>query len=195
MGLEALVRRIFYEWFYLSGRPRWDTGITPPELVHLVEAEHLPPGRALDIGCGTGTNVIYLARHGFDVTGLDFVPRAIQQAQAKARAASVQAELFVADVLAPRSLPPVDFVLDIGCFHNFDAMARPRYVANLAQWTRSGGHYLVYAFFPRVMGARRFGISPQEMTACLSPQFRLIHSSVDPQRADQDSAWYYWERS
>ncbi len=56
--LSSFFRRALYEWMYWRGKPRWDTGITPPEVVQLVEAEHFPPGRALDIGCGTGTNVV-----------------------------------------------------------------------------------------------------------------------------------------
>ncbi|TEU17501.1 MAG: methyltransferase domain-containing protein, partial [Anaerolineales bacterium] len=57
---------------YLLGRPPWDTEVTPPEVVELIEGEGLSPGRALDLGCGTGTNCIYLVRHGWEVVGVDF---------------------------------------------------------------------------------------------------------------------------
>jgi SAM-dependent methyltransferase len=53
--------------------------------------EH-PPGRAIDIGCGTGTNVITLARAGWQVTGVDFAPRAISLARKKLKKAGIQAD-------------------------------------------------------------------------------------------------------
>ncbi len=57
---------------YRRGFTPWDTGISPPELVAVVEGDQaLPPGKALDLGCGTGTNSIYLAQHGWDVSGVD----------------------------------------------------------------------------------------------------------------------------
>lgn len=193
--LSSLFRRALYEWFYLRGKPPWDTGITPPEVIALVEREHFPPGRALDIGCGTGTNVIYLAQHGFTVTGIDLIPRAIRQARAKADEAHVRVDLRVASVLEPLALgAPFDFVLDIGCFHSFDPAARRRYAANLARWTRAGSHYLLYAFFPRARAGRTFGVDPLEVAETFTPEFRLVSTTVDKNNPEQDSAWYRWLR-
>jgi SAM-dependent methyltransferase len=190
MWLEELLRRLRYEWFYLRGKPPWDTNLTPPELRALVEDEQFVPGRALDIGCGTGTNVIYLAQHGFDVTGIDFVPRAIARARTKAQRAQVSADLRVGDVLSQLALgTPFDLVLDIGCFHNFDGAARTRYEYNLANWTHRGSTYLLYAFFPRVWGSRTFGIAPDDVQKIFGAHFSLLSST-----SDEDSAWYRWER-
>ncbi len=194
-SLSSLLRRAVYEWFYLRGKPRWDTGITPPEVKQLIEEEHLPRGRALDIGCGTGTNVVYLAKQGFEVTGIDFIPRAIRKARERARNANVQVELRVANVLEPSDLgAPFDLVLDIGCFHNFDSMGRARYVENLLRWTYPGSIYLLYAFFPCTMGPRRFGVTPQSVRDAFSPHFKILHSTADEKNAGQDSAWYRLER-
>ncbi len=194
-SLSALFRRALYEFMYWRGAPRWDTGITPPEVKQLIGVEQLPRGRALDVGCGTGTNVVYLAEHGFNVTGIDFVPRAIEKARKRARAAGVQVELRVADVLEPTELgAPFDLVLDIGCFHNFDSVGRARYAANLVRWTHPGSTYLVYAFFPCTMGPRRFGVTPQTVRDTFAPRFKLVSSTVDEHNHDQDSAWYRLER-
>jgi SAM-dependent methyltransferase len=194
MTLASFFRRALYEWMYLFGKPRWDTGITPPEVKHLIEVEHFPRGRALDIGCGTGTNVVYLAQHGFEVVGIDFVARAINKARKRARAANASPELRAANVLERLELgAPFDFVLDIGCFHNFDDLGRALYADNLTRWTHVGSTYLLYAYFPAAWGGRRFGVTPQTVVDTFARSFKLVESTVDDRNAEQDSAWYRLE--
>ena len=70
---------------YASGEPLpWDSGTPDPMLIEMVESRAIAPGRTLDVGCGTGTNAIYLADHGFEVMGVDLSPVAIEQARARA---------------------------------------------------------------------------------------------------------------
>ena len=57
------------------------------EYAQLFENGSIPVGRAIDLGCGEGSNAIYLSRKGFDVTGIDFSPTAIKRAIANAEAA------------------------------------------------------------------------------------------------------------
>ena len=186
---------MLYEWLYFRGKPRWDTGITPPEVRHLIEVENFPPGRALDIGCGTGTNVVYLAQHGFEVVGIDFVQRAVEKARAKARASNLAVDLRVANVLEHLELgAPFDFVLDIGCFHNFDEAGRALYADNLDAWTHVGSTFLLYAFYPATIGPRRFGVTPQAVADTFVRHFKLTSSTVDAKNPEQDSAWYRLER-
>lgn len=79
-------RHMLYNLIYRFGTPRWDTSITPPEVVDLIEGGTvIPSGSVLDLGYGTGTNVIYLARHGWEAVGVDFSPVAIQQARKLAK--------------------------------------------------------------------------------------------------------------
>src|SRR5215470_19319030 len=69
---------------YASGESLpWDTGTPDPLLVDMIESRAIVPGRALEIGCGTGTNAIYLAQHGFEVIGVDISPLAVENARAK----------------------------------------------------------------------------------------------------------------
>ena len=61
--------RLFFRLSYLLGLKPWDSGISPPELVEWVEGPTaMAPGRALDIGCGTGTNCAYMLDHGWTLT-------------------------------------------------------------------------------------------------------------------------------
>ena len=80
---------------YWLKRTPWDTGVTPPELVSLVDRHFSQAGRAIDIGCGTGTNVVYLARRGFSVFGIDISRRAVAMARRRVQDAGVSAEVRV----------------------------------------------------------------------------------------------------
>lgn len=95
-------------------------------------AERGGPGKALDVGCGTGVHTLALAQHGWDVTGVDLIDRALTQARKRLDAANVGAQVVKADAT---TLPVdvvgdgFDFVLDVGCFHSLnvdqqDVMAR-----------------------------------------------------------------------
>ena len=65
--------------------PPWDSNIVPPEVRALVEdTSPWPPGRALDVGCGSGTSAVYLAAHGWQVTGVDWIAAALDQARQRA---------------------------------------------------------------------------------------------------------------
>ena len=146
-------------WFsfalrYLFSRPPWDSGIPAPELVRAVAVR--PPGRALDLGCGTGTNVRYLVEQGWQAAGLDFVPAAI--ARARRRLGTLPADLRVADVtrLAEMDFPDrFDLALDMGCFHSLSPEGQQRYALGLARWLKPGGIFLLYAWQPAPAGDGR----------------------------------------
>jgi len=84
-----------------------------------------PLGRALDLGCGRGLYTPELARRGWEAVGIDYVPAAIETAQAKSRDAA-GLRYVVGDVTHLRSagLGTFDFFLDIGCFRGLDARQR-----------------------------------------------------------------------
>ena len=78
---SILPNRWKFHWRYWRRQTPWDTQVTPPEVMEFIA--RTPPGKALDLGCGTGTNAIALARHGWRVTGVDFIPKAILAARGK----------------------------------------------------------------------------------------------------------------
>lgn len=113
------LKHLYFSLLYFR-KPPWDTQVSPPELMEFIENN--PPGHALDLGCGTGTNVITLAQHGWQVIGVDYVKRAIRRAKFKASQAGVSAEFIVNDVTRLKDVEGVfDLVLDIGCFHSLEA--------------------------------------------------------------------------
>lgn len=128
---------------YATRDTPWDTGVPDAHLVELVEGGELAPGRLLEVGCGTGTNALWLAERGFEVTGLDVSPLAIEQARAKQAAAGVRANFLVHDILAtPAPGGPYDLAFDRGVFHVFDEAAdRARFVERVSAALRVGGRW------------------------------------------------------
>jgi len=193
------MRSLFWNLQYLVGTPPWDTGITPPEVVEVIEGGQVPPGRALDIGCGTGTNVIYLARHGFEATGVDVARLAIRRARRKARQAGVAATFYSGDILklgTPQGPPvgaPFDFALDIGCLHSLTASDRPAYAAMLHRVLRAGGFYMLYAWGPHQAGWGPVGLTPEETQALLGSDFHACWIRAGQERGSP-SYWYLFER-
>jgi SAM-dependent methyltransferase len=181
-----------FAWMYLRRRTPWDTGITPPEVMAFLD--NVPPGRALDLGCGTGTNALTLTRRGWQVTGVDFVPAAIRKARAKAAAAGLAIDFYAADVTALDFLPgPFDYGLDIGCLTSFSPAQRARYAAHLARLLAPGAWYMLYAWLPRLWKGRTVGISVEAADALLQPHFVKDRVVVGEERGF-GSAWYWYRR-
>src|SRR5262249_31139609 len=89
---------------YRTGDTPWNTGRPSTELVRVVTEDQVAPCRAIDLGCGTGTHAVWLARQGFDVTGVDLSPAAVERARRQAEAAGVAVRFLAADLLDPRDL-------------------------------------------------------------------------------------------
>jgi 2-polyprenyl-3-methyl-5-hydroxy-6-metoxy-1,4-benzoquinol methylase len=193
--------QLFFEFQYRFRKPPWDSGITPPEVVRWI-ASHAQRGRALDLGCGTGTNAIYLAQQGFHVVGVDFANKAIATARAKAQRAGCAIEFHAADVTRLDFLrDSFDYVLDIGCYHGVDPARRDEYVAHLTRLTRPGSGFMLYAFSPRPALARRslfalraVGATPEEIRQRFARAFTLEHLEHGADFGERTSAWYWFTR-
>ena len=177
------MRRLWFGiWYWLPRRPPWDTGVTPPELEGFV-ASH-PPGRALDLGCGTGTNVVYLAKRGWEAVGVDFVGRAVAKGRRRAREAGVACRFLVGDATRLAVAGPFDLVLDMGCLHSIPVGGRAGYAAGLARVVRPGGTYLLYAFAP---GGPAVGLTADDVRATFTDAFDVVRVEEGKGRP---SAWY-----
>lgn len=131
---------------YKSGNLPWDTGKRSTELQRVISEKLVQPCRALEIGCGTGTNCVWLAQQGFEVTGIDVAPLAIEQAQQRAQAAGVQATFLSGDVLhLPDLGPPFEFFFDRGCYHAVRRSAPKEYALAVARKLAAGARGLILA--------------------------------------------------
>lgn len=140
-----MLHRLSFEARYLLGRPPWDTGLTPPEVTAFLDAR--PPGRALDIGCGTGTNAVAMARRGWKVTAIDFSRLALRAARRKARAAGLSIDIRRVDAGTLQGLQgPFNFALDIGCYHSLAPAGRAGYGARLPELVAPRGVFILFCF-------------------------------------------------
>jgi len=187
--------RLMFWLAYLRGRGPWDSNVTPPELINTVEGpDALPPSRALDLGCGTGTNVIYLVTQGWEAFGVDFVDRAIREAREKAQEAGVEARFYAGDVTRLEAILELtgtfDLALDIGCFHSLQSEGRKRYANGLVDRLRPGATYLLYAWGPHQGRSRGRGVTPAEVKAIFTPHLKVLRVQQGEERG-WPSAWYW----
>ncbi len=187
-------RRLSYALAYRTGRTPWDTGVTPPELVDLIQgAEALAPGRALDLGCGTGTNVASLADHGWVATGVEADRRAVEAAERRFRtspgATVLRGDVTRLDALAVDG--PFDLVLDIGCFHSIAPGRRDAYALGVATRTAPGATLFMFAFARRP-GLVPIGVTPREMRDRFAPWFEPAGRIAGTQ--PPGAAWYRLRR-
>ncbi|WP_319019181.1 class I SAM-dependent methyltransferase [Microbispora sitophila] len=173
---EEAVRREL-ERYYRAGKPPWDTGVTPPELVALVEGRGegheeshgaLPPGRALELGCGTGTNAVYLARHGWEVVAVDLIDRAIEQAREKAAAAGAAVRLLHGDATRLDELDapgPYDLFFDLSCYCGIPPHRRDAYAAGLTRRAAPGARLLMFGYGPGTLDDKFSGVTADELRA------------------------------
>ncbi len=166
--------KMFIQRYAAQDAP-WDTGITPPEIEKIVV--ELPPGRALDLGCGTGTNVRYLVERGWQTDGVDFVPQAV--ATARARLANFPPQsctIHCHDVTRLDELttlrPPYDLVIDIGCGHGLALPEQAQYARAIAALMAPNGTLMLYAHQPSE--GRGAGWSPAEIRRMFAAGFEPV---------------------
>ncbi len=110
------------------------------------------PGKALDIGCGGGTDSVFLAQQGWDVTSLDFMPKALEYTQQRAQAAGVSVTAVEADITDWEAPDSYDLVLDHGLLHNMDPVRHDAYRACVLKALAPAGEFVLLHWHPRYEG-------------------------------------------
>jgi ubiquinone/menaquinone biosynthesis C-methylase UbiE len=151
----------------------WDLGRPRDFLVQLLEEGMIGGDKALDTCCGLGTNGLYLAEKGFDVTGIDISDDAVKFANQKAGESEnirFKVQSFMEMDFEPGSF---DFVLDIGCFHHVAQEEREEFIENICRVLRIGGRYLLMCFSDR-MGPEWNHFSEQQVRELFSGCFTIM---------------------
>jgi SAM-dependent methyltransferase len=133
-------------------------------------------GKALDLGCGAGVFSVYLAKQGFEVTGIDFIPRALEMAAQRARSEQVKINWVSADLLNWITEDKFDLVLDSGCLHTMNTRSMHRYKERLLSWTTPQSDFILAHWGKRSLWDWR-PVGPRRRTrkalaSFFSPEFR-----------------------
>lgn len=186
-----MFRRLSFNIWYLR-KPPWDTGVSPPELLTFIQTH--TAGKAIDLGCGTGTNAITLSRAGWQVTGVDFAPRAIHIAKKKLERENIQAELLVGDVTKLSQINgPFDLALDIGCFHSLTQQGMLDYLTQLDRILAINGFWLMYGFFKLDTHRPSPGLVESDIDM-IQTRFTLYSRQNGFDRRSRPSAWFLFQK-
>ena len=168
----------------------WNTALPPAMLVDLVESGEIAPCEAIDLGCGAGNYVVWLASRGFHVTGIDVSLKALEMAERLAATLGVSCRFVPADLTmagVDDLAGHFDFAYDWEVLHHVFPEARAGYAANVHRLLRPGGRYLSVCFSeedaPRFGGEGQWCRTPlgtllylsseQEIAALFEPFFRI----------------------
>jgi SAM-dependent methyltransferase len=188
-------KHLLFQLMYRLGFTPWDEHPLATSMQNLVEGDDaLPTGTALDIGCGTGDSSIYLAQHGWRVTGVDFVPKALGKARAKAAAKQVAVDFVHADATRLRAEGiGTDFtlIIDNGCLHGMSDDDRDAYVREVTAVAGPRARLLIVAFPPGSFPVR--GIEPADVEQRFGHGWELLSAGREPGLSinDKFDARYY----
>jgi ubiquinone/menaquinone biosynthesis C-methylase UbiE len=190
-------KHTLFRIFYRIGFTPWDGHALGLSLRNLVEgtddAPALPAGSALEVGCGTGDCSIYLAQHGWKVTAVDFVPKALDKARAKADAAGASVNFVQADVtqLSKAGIGAgFQLIVDNGCLHNMSDGDRDAYVREVSAVAAPDARLVIAAFAPGGRFGVR-GVEPAEMERRFSSGWTLLSAGDERELDGQTSTRYY----
>lgn len=190
--MSNILHRLKFNFSYLTKKAPWDSGISPPELYDFLAAH--PAGRALDIGCGTGTNLITLANAGWQAQGFDFSSQAIKLAKQKIKKAGMQIPVFTDDATQMKQVTSTfDLALDLGCFHGIENKAG--YLKQLTRVLAPNGFWLIYGFFKSPTAPSGPGLVDSDLSLIEHHGLTLLSRTDGFDKRERSSAWFLWQMS
>jgi SAM-dependent methyltransferase len=174
-------KKSFVERYQQNDTP-WEINRPDHNLIDFVTSQPIPAGSAIDLGCGTGDNSIWLAAQGFQVTGCDLSDIALAQARAKAESERVRCTFYQGDFL--QAFPPgspFSFAFDRGCFHTFaDPAIWHHFASRVADILEDGGQWLSLIGNRDEERSEREGppqLSASQIIEAVEPFFEIISLS------------------
>ena len=164
---------------YREGDIPWYTGRADYNLINCIDEHPISQCKALELGCGTGDNAVWLSQNGFEVSAFDLSEIAIAKAKLKAGEIGVNVNFFVADIFKDKIKgAPFELIFDRGVFHSFDKEnERDQFAKSVAGYLKDDGHWL------SLIGSAdeiREGEGPPQITAlkvakAVEPYFKIIY--------------------
>ena len=168
-----------YRLMYRLGVTPWERRAVAESWLPLFEGPlAMAPGRALDVGCGSGADAVHLATRGWRVTGVEFVEKALARARRRAADEGIEVEWVSGDVAQLGRLglePGYDLLYDFGCIQGLPDPSRRGAAAGLDDLARPGARLLLVAFRAgrRVLLPR--GMDRGDLVALLGDAWELEH--------------------
>ncbi|HEY1174017.1 MAG TPA: methyltransferase domain-containing protein [Verrucomicrobiae bacterium] len=188
----------YWEELYQKNETPWEKGEPSPGLVDFIAAHpELSRGTVLVPGCGTGHDVRVWAQAGFQVTGYDIAPSAVELGREKTTAAGLKAEFRLGDFL--RDEPPqlFDWIFEHTCFCAIKPEERELYVAAVSRWLKPNGQYLAVNYLIPDTDGPPFGTTREEIVERFSPTFVLVEDLVPrsyPNRTGLERMFWWRKR-
>lgn len=196
---------LFYRLVYRFGFTPWERLETLPAarqalaMLERIEAGYgTPLGRALDLGSGTGVWSVRLASRGWQVTGVELVPKAVREAEQRAAAAGVEVRFIAGDV---SKVQPADIgsgyrlIVDFGTVHGLDPAQRMAVGQLVNAVAAPDASLLMYALAPRKRGMLPDGADRAELEA-IYPGWKVVEeqrfdpSGLPESTRKDDPRWY-----
>ncbi len=172
-----------YNWMYSNNRVPWDIG-PRKELVEAVKSDRIRPCRAIDLGCGTASNAIFLAQHRFDVTGTDYSSASVALCRQRGAAAHVNVMWIEDDLTNLQHVKgSFDLLVDWGVYDDLSLAGRRAYLRNVLPLTHANSQYFIYVhewpwrwwerLLYRLLGGIGAPMRPGEVEADFGPYFQI----------------------
>jgi SAM-dependent methyltransferase len=169
----------YWEDRYQTGDMPWEKGAPSPGLVDFLAAHpELPRGTVCVPGCGTGHDVRAWAGAGFEASGFDIAPSAIQLAVEATKAAGLSARFQVADFLSAEPPFQFDWIFEHTLFCAINPGQRDAYVSAVRRWLKPDGHLLAVNYLIPDEDGPPFGTTREELWQRFSPHFNLLKEWV-----------------
>jgi 2-polyprenyl-3-methyl-5-hydroxy-6-metoxy-1,4-benzoquinol methylase len=167
----------------------WNVSEPPRLLVDAVKSGRVKPCKAVDLGCGAGNYAVWMARQGFEMTGLDISAEAIKYARELAEREGMTCRFAVLDLLGDvdEFSESFDFGYDWELLHHIFPGDRPAYVSNVHRVLKPDATYLSVCFSEKdrsfgghgkyrdtTIGTRLYFSSEQELRDLFSPHFDIL---------------------
>lgn len=184
-----------YPLLYRFGFTPWLSRTENPMLDRLLD--ELPAGRAIDLGCGTGGDIIRMAQRGWEAVGVDGAAQPLRTAREHAAAAGVTPVFLQGDVARLAQVVPGEvftLVHDAGCFHGLPEPQRQACADSINAVTRPGAHLLLHAATPR-RGFGPNGLDGDDLLRYLGSDWTLdesVDSGAPAPRGPLKGVHFYW---
>lgn len=178
---------------YADDDLRWDLGQAAPPFVRLWEEKKLGRGRAIIPGCGRGHEVLFLAKNGFHVTGLDYAPGAVDLLSRSLKEKGLQADVLHRDFfeLDGNHVSRYDLMLEQAFFCAIHPSMRPAYVETAARILKKDGLLAALFYETNEEGGPPFNTTPADVIERFSGEFHIESLEKTPHSVEKrkDKEW------